>query len=122
MARYQKKSTLADVAQRRNQTVAELLTDWGIESYVGLDDHYKKLRARCLKEGIEIPAFSPSKAKVVEKPTPKNAIVDISKKKNEETTVKKPSRSKLTSDEHPSTSDKHVRVDAGAVAGPKDSA
>jgi hypothetical protein len=110
VAKHQKKPTLKSVAARRDQTIEQLLRDWSVTS---LDD----LAKRCKREGVEFPANFTFSIPATP-PAVKNALVDLSKE-SEELQSKKARKGKLTQHE-PSTSDKHVGVDAIAAAGPKD--
>ena len=121
-AKYQKKPTLESVAARRNQSLAQLIAEWGVTSV-------EDLMKRCKREGVDIPAdftfaFSGGDKdvhvnfRVEVKPPVKNALVDLSKE-SEEVAGKKAKKGKLTSDE-PAASDEHVGVDPRATAGPKD--
>lgn len=129
MAKYQPKPTLESVAARRNQTLAQLLADWAVTS---VDD----LAKRCKREGVAMPAdftFAASNAAVKddtlhvdlhvtakEKPAVKNALVELSKER-EEVHGKKAKKGKLTHDE-PVAGDEHVGMDPGATAKPEGNA
>ncbi len=123
MAKHQKKMTLQSVAARRNQTLTQLVTDWGVKSLDGL-------AKRCKSEDVAMPTdftFTVSVAKVVkdqiqasELPKPvKSALVEL-QKESEDVSGKKVKKSKLTLDEPSPTSDEHSRVDAHTAARPKD--
>ncbi len=122
MAKYQKKPTLEAVAARRNQSLAQLITEWGVTSV-------EDLMKRCKREGVDIPTdftFAVSGGdkdvhvdfRVEVKPPVKNALIDLSKE-SEELAAKKAKRGKLTSDE-PAASVEHVGVVARVPSGPKD--
>lgn len=114
MAKYQKKLTLEAVAARRNQTLAQLIAEWGVTTV-------EDLTKRCKREDVDAPTdftFAIPAVKTVEKPPVKNALVDLSKE-SEELAAKKAKRGKLTSDE-PTASDEHVGVVTRVPSGPKD--
>lgn len=124
MAKYQNKPTLESVAARRNQTLAQLITDWGVTSV-------EALMKRCKREGVAMPAdfaFAVSGGdkdvhvsfRVEVKPPVKNALVELPKE-SEELAGKKAKKGKLTPDE-PIASDEHVGVDPRAAAGLKNPA
>ncbi len=126
MAKYQSKPTLESVAVRRNQTLAQLVADWGVTS---LDE----LAKRCRREGVATPtnftfavsdvAKAQPKADVKAeeaKPIVKNALVELPKE-SEELFGKKVKKGKLTLDE-PVASDEHVGVDQVSAPRPKNPA
>ncbi len=130
MAKYSNKPTLESVAARRNQSLAQLVAEWGVTSV-------EDLMKRCKREGVAMPADFTFAVSVKEatkdvvhadihitvpeaKPSVKNALVDLSKE-SEEVAGKKAKKGKLTPDE-PAASDEHVGVDTRAPAGPKDPA
>lgn len=106
MPRYQKKPTVADVARRRNQTVEQLIAEWGVTST-------EALKERCRREGVEVPkdfALAPAAAfKPPRAPEPT------------ETTGRKTRKSKVTLDD-PSASLKRDGLGPEPTAGPSDPA
>lgn len=123
MAKYQKRTTLESVAARRNQTLAQLVADWGVKS---LDD----LAKRCKREDVAMPAnftFAVSVTEVKKDELQAKLHITIDgvaeglSKESEELPLKKARKGKLTAHE-PAASDEHVGVDADTATGSEDPA
>lgn len=113
MPRFQNKPSLADVARRRGQSILDVLKDWGIDVDFTDDEFDAALQRRCTKEGVRY-----SKVERAQKPTLKNALVELPKQESATTVGKKTRKSKVTLDESVA-SDEHVGVDPSTPSGPK---
>ncbi len=120
MARYQKKTSLADVARRRGQSVLDVLKDWGLLDVKDLATFSAQLHKRCLKEGVQEPEIGAElMVMFVEDKPAKNEDVQPSLQQNAPTGGKKSRKGKVTLDE-PLASDEHVGVDPHVPSGPED--
>lgn len=122
MARYQKKTNLADVARRRGQSILDILKDWGLLDIKDLATFSAQLHKRCLKEDVQTPEIGDELMIVfVEDEPVKNEEVQASSQQNAPTVGKKSRKGKVTLDESIASED-HGGVDPYVPSGPKDPA